>query len=308
MSHIYDRIFEDYRIVDGENRPVEDTWSEFAQWLESPGCVFQRNDFHLPFDVRTEGIIKPGLFLSIVLDGCGEGGARDPSMRIQYSENRMLAMAVREPTPCGGDAPRGAYIRAAGVAFPLASIIRLDLEREFRALFDSTDQPIYVASLSAPPRIQAIATEMLSPMVNGQAGELLLRAQATELLARAMHALHHHVKFEPPVDQRRLRLQMAKHLMDSDLRHPWSVAELANRAGSSRRSFNLRFRAVYGSSAIDYLRTRRLEAAREALIYQNLSVAAAADLVGYTNPANFATAFRKHFGTAPSLCRNQKFS
>jgi AraC-like DNA-binding protein len=40
-------------------------------------------------------------------------------------------------------------------------------------------------------------------------------------------------------------------------------------------------------------------------LYQNLSVTEAADLVGYGNPANFATAFRKHFGYAPSLCRKQ---
>ena len=97
-------------------------------------------------------------------------------------------------------------------------------------------------------------------------------------------------------------------MMDADLRYPWTIAELARRAGSSRRSFNLRFRAAYGISAIDYLRTRRLEVAREALVYQNLSVTEAADLAGYTNPANFATAFRKHFGSAPRLFRSQALS
>ncbi len=305
MPHIYDRIFENYRIVDGENRPVEDSWSEFAQWLELPGCVFQRNDFHLPFEVHTHGIMKPGLFLSIVLEGTGEGGPLEKGGRFRYSENQMLAMAIREPTLCGGDAPQGAHIRAAGVAFPLASIVRLDLEEEFQALFKATDQPMFIASLRAPPRIQALAAEMLSPMVGGQAGNLLLGAQATELLARAMHALSHHVKLGSPVDQKRTRIQLTKDLIDSDLRYPWNIAELARRAGSSRRSFNLRFRTAFGVSAIDYLRTRRLEAAREALVYQNLTVTEAADLVGYTNPANFATAFRKHFGFAPSLCRSQ---
>lgn len=308
MPHIYDRIFENYRIVDGENRPVEDSWSEFAQWLELPGCVFQRNDFRLPFEVHTHGIMKPGLFLSIVLEGMGEGGPLDKRERFRYSENQMLAMAIREPTLCGGDAPQGAHIRAAGVAFPLSSIIRLDLEEEFRALFKATDQPMFIVSMRAPPRIQALATEMLSPMVEGQAGKLLLRAQATELLARAMHALIYHVNIESPVDQKRARIQIAKDLMDSDLRYPWNVAELAKRAGSSRRSFNMRFRAAYGVSAIDYLRTKRLEAAREALVYQNLSVTEAADLVGYTNPANFATAFRKRFGSTPSLYRSQTTS
>jgi AraC-like DNA-binding protein len=131
-----------------------------------------------------------------------------------------------------------------------------------------------------------------------------MSAQSAEILARGMLALRHNVELGSPVDNKRMRLQVAKDMMDADLRYPWSIAELARRAGSSRRSFNLRFRAAYGVSAIDYLRTRRLEVARQALVYQNLSVTEAADLVGYTNPANFATAFRKHFGSVPSRFRS----
>lgn len=305
MPGIYDRIFENYRVVDAENRPLEDVISSHARWLETPGCVFQRNDFHLTSDVRTQGTIKPGLYLSIILEGEGEGGPRDHAHRIQYAENQMTAMAVRAPTPCSGDAPRGAHIRAAGLAFPMSSIIRLALDREFLELFKTAGQDMVTMALRAPPRLQAIAMEMLSPTVDGRAGELLLGAQATEVLARAIYALRHQIGLEAPVDHKRMRLQATKDLIDADLRYPWTIAELARRAGSSRRAFNVRFRAAYGVSAIEYLRASRLKAAREALLYRNLSVTEAADLVGYGNPANFATAFRKYFGYAPSLCRRQ---
>jgi AraC-like DNA-binding protein len=46
--------------------------------------------------------------------------------------------------------------------------------------------------------------------------------------------------------------------------------------------------------------------AREALVHQNLSVTEAAYVAGYSNPANFATAFRKYFGAAPSAYRAQR--
>lgn len=306
MTHIYDRIFENYQILDAESRPVEDTFSEFAFWLESPGCLVQRSDFHLPVALRTDGVMKPGLYLSIVLEGSGEGGTSDGLDRHRYSDNHMVAMVIREPTRCGGDAPRGSYIRAIGIAFPLPSIRSLGLEREFFELFKTTDRPVLSMMLRAPPRIQAIAAEMLSPAIDGHAGQLLLSAQATEILARSLFSLRHQVDFDPPVDNKRARLQTVKELMDSDLSYPWSIAELARRAGSSRRTFNVQFRAAYGVSANDYLRTSRLDMAREALVHQNLSVADAAYFVGYSNPANFATAFRKHFGHAPSTCRNQK--
>lgn len=305
MPGVYDHIFEEYRVVDAENRPLENAISVHARWLEPPGCVFQRNDFHLTSDVRSRGIVKPGLYLSIILEGEGEGGPRDQAHRIQYAENQMRAMAVRAPTPCGGAAPRGTHIRAAGLAFPMPSIARLALDREFLELFRTTDRDVVTMALRAPPRLQAIAMEMLSPTVDGQAGELLLGAQATEVLARAIYALRHQIGLEAPADQKRMRLQATKDLIDADLRYPWTIAELARRAGSSRRAFNVRFRAAYGVSAIEYLRASRLKAAREALLYQNLSVTEAADLVGYGNPANFATAFRKYFGYAPSRCRKQ---
>jgi AraC-like DNA-binding protein len=304
MPGVYDHIFEDYGVVDAESRLRDDMLCGDARWLAPPGCVFQRSDFHLTGDTRTRGIVKPGLYLSIVLEGDGEG-SRDHVQRIQHAENRMTATAVRAPMPCGAAAPRGAPVRAAGLAFPMSSIATLALDREFLELFKATDRDVVTMALRAPPRLQAIATEMLSPILDGQAGELLLGAQATEVLARTIHALRHQIGFETPVDQKRLRLQATKDLIDADLRYPWTIAELARRAGSSRRAFNVRFRAAYGVSAIEYLRASRLKAAREALLYQNLSVTEAADLVGYGNPANFATAFRKHFGYAPSLCRKQ---
>lgn len=307
MTNLFDLIVDDYRILDSENRPVADTFSQSLIWLDNPGCLVQPGNFQLPTDLRTHGIMKPGLYMTIVLEGTGESCANDGPERVRYSENQLLGMAIREPTPCSGEAPRGP-VRAVGIAFPRASITALGLEQEFVELFRTTERPVLVFSVQAPPRIQAIATEILSPALDGTAGKLLMSAQATEVLARGMHALRRNAELDSPVDNKRARLQVAKDMMDADLRYPWSISELARRAGTSRRSFNLRFRAAYGVSAIDYLRTRRLEVAREALVYQNMTVTEAADLVGYTNPANFATAFRKHFGSVPSLHRSQALS
>lgn len=307
MPHVYDQIFERYRIVDSDNRPLEDTLAVHAEWLDPPGCVFQRNDLQLGSDIRTHGIMKSGLYLSVVLDGAGEGGPRHGPGRFRYAGNQLVVMAIREPTLCSGDAARGTHMRAAGLAFPRSSIERLGLDEDFLALFEG-GRTALSASLKVPPRIQAIALEMLSPTIDGHAGRLLLGAQATEILVRTLFALRRDVNLEGPPDHKRARLQIAKELMDSDLRYPWTIAELAQRAGTSRRSFNLRFRAAYGISAIDYLRAKRLDAAREALVHRRLSVAEAAYFVGYSNPANFATAFRRRFGCAPSECRDTRIS
>jgi AraC-like DNA-binding protein len=310
MPHIYDHIFEQFRIVDPDDndRSIVEDFASRTQWLETPGCLFQRNNMVLSTRIRTEGVIKAGLFVSVILKGAGSGRARKGATRISYSDASIVVMALKEPTLWDGDAPRGAHMQAAGVAFPLASLERLGLMDEFIGLFDTRDQNIFVASLKASPRIKAIAMEMISPVADGRTAELLLSAHATEMLARAMLALRGNEGVSLVSDHKRLRLQAVRELIESDLRHPWTIAELARHAGVSRRSFTAQFHRVYGVSASEYLRTSRLKSAREALLHQGLSVTEAAYAVGYANPANFSTAFRRHFGYVPSSCQRDGLS
>jgi transcriptional regulator GlxA family with amidase domain len=144
---------------------------------------------------------------------------------------------------------------------------------------------------------------MFAPPVGGNAASLLLRAHAAEILVHALLSEGGQVELEPLADRKRMRLQSVKDQIDADLSYPWSISELARRAGLSRRSFNQKFQIAYGESAIEYLRNKRLDAARAILIHQRVSVTEAAYRVGYAHSANFATAFRRRFGYSPSRCR-----
>ena len=304
MTHIYHRIFDQFRILDSANATRAHDFASAARWLESPGCLFQRNDLLLDGRLRTEGVIKPGLFVTVVLKGAGRGGPRRGAKRFHYSENSIVVMALRKPVACGGEAPAGTHMLAAGLAFPKASIERLGLQQEFLGLFEQDGGEAFVATLKAPPRIIAMATEMLRPTLEGRAEELLLSAYATEILARVISLAGDRAHIEASVDHRRHRLLAVRDAIDADLRRPWKISELARRAGISRRSFNAHFRRVFGVSASEYLRSRRLECARDAMVEQGISVNEAAYVAGYGNPANFATAFRRHFGHAPSKSRS----
>ncbi|XIA67726.1 helix-turn-helix transcriptional regulator [Bradyrhizobium sp. TZ2] len=307
MPHIYDHIFEDFRVY-SDDSSVVDQFADQAQWLDAPGCLFQRNNFVLSSQIRTEGIIKAGLFISVVLKGAGGGRPRHGANRVRYSDDSIAVMALREPTLWDGDAPRGAHMQAAGIAFPVSSLERLGLSDDFLELFGTQNRKVFATSLRASPRIKAIAMEMISPVAEGRAAELLLSAHATEILARAMLALRGNEEVGLVSDQKRLRLQAVGDLIRSDLRHPWTIEELARHAGLGRRTFNAQFQRMYGVSASDYLRKSRLASAREALLHQGLSVTEAAYSVGYANSANFSTAFRKHFGYVPSRCHRDKRS
>lgn len=304
MLPIYSRAFEQFRIVDSEGMSLIEQFVPQAQWLARPGCLFQRNDLVLDRKIQTECVMKAGFFVTVVLKGAGQGSARTGAGRFRYAENTIVAMAVREPTSCASSAARGTHMHAAGLAFPWPSIARLGLQQDFLELFAADEAGSSLVSFKAPPRILAMAGEMLSPPLEGAAGELLLSAHATEILVRVMAAVRQRASIDAAGDRRQFRLRSVKDIMDADLRRAWSIPELARHAGVSRRSFNTQFRRAFGISASEYLRTKRLETARDAMIQQGLSVNEAAYLVGYANPANFATAFRKHFGHVPSHYRN----
>src|SRR5262245_7875332 len=93
LPDIYHRIFEQFHIVDSQDDSFVRDVARHAQWLEVPGCVFQRNNFVLDCEVRTEGVIKPGLFLTVVLKGTGSGGPRKGTQRFRYSNNSIAVLA-----------------------------------------------------------------------------------------------------------------------------------------------------------------------------------------------------------------------
>lgn len=87
---------------------------------------------------------------------------------------------------------------------------------------------------------------------------------------------------------------------------PWTVADLADRAGVSRAAFARRFRDAVGTPPLSYVRAHRLDLAEYALLTEpDATVAAVARRVGYANPFSFSAAFRRHRGVSPSEVRDR---
>lgn len=97
----------------------------------------------------------------------------------------------------------------------------------------------------------------------------------------------------------RHRLEQVRQLLESTPEHPFTLDSLASIAAMSPVSLRNKFRQAYGDSVFNYLRDCRLALARRYLI-EGYSVQEAAWMSGYQHATNFATAFRRRYGVAPS--------
>lgn len=95
------------------------------------------------------------------------------------------------------------------------------------------------------------------------------------------------------------RIHAAAEALKRDLEAPPTLAALSRRVGLSESTLKRGFRQVFGTTVFGYLRERRMERARTLLQSGEATVLEAAARVGFSNPSNFAAAFRRQFGLNP---------
>lgn len=93
-------------------------------------------------------------------------------------------------------------------------------------------------------------------------------------------------------------------LIETALEHPWTVAELADRAGVSRAALGRRFCDLLGQPPIAYLTQRRLQLAADLLLESDATLPAIARRVGYGSPFALSAAFKREFGRSPQEYRS----
>lgn len=95
----------------------------------------------------------------------------------------------------------------------------------------------------------------------------------------------------------------AKRLLDASLASHPSIPDLAALLGASESSLRRAFKAAFGCSITAYVRERLLDQARVDLRESGLQIAEIAYRAGFSDPANFTTAYRRRFGHPPRCDR-----
>ncbi len=86
---------------------------------------------------------------------------------------------------------------------------------------------------------------------------------------------------------------------------PWTVEGLARSVGMGRSNFAAHFTARVGRAPMEIITDKRMDQALNLLRQSTYKIAEIAEITGYGSEAAFSRRFARHFGTPPSLMREQ---
>lgn len=112
---------------------------------------------------------------------------------------------------------------------------------------------------------------------------------------------------------RRSLFEEAVVIVEQEYAEDLSLDDIARRVATSRRQLQRAYSEIGDTTFRQHLTTVRMDRAGELLRHQDLTVREVAHRVGYRQPAQFAKAFRRRHGAAPSAYRSgppaeQRFS
>jgi len=144
----------------------------------------------------------------------------------------------------------------------------------------------------------ATANTVLGSALQTTVGRLHAEAAALQLLAGLFEQRPWRQDTRLPLRQR-VAVQDARDILHAEFAHSHSIAALARRVGLNECYLKSAFKAVTGQTIAQYLREVRMQQARALLQSGECSVLQACEFVGYSNPGQFAAAFRRIHGVAP---------
>ncbi|MEM9903700.1 MAG: AraC family transcriptional regulator [Cyanobacteria bacterium P01_D01_bin.44] len=184
------------------------------------------------------------------------------------------------------------------------------LARFRQLLSQQADQPYFHVG-AITPEMQMVLHQYLHCPYEGVMQRLYLESKAVELIVLKLaqiKAMTQESLSDQVGNRRRLNVQdiervhLAREILLGDMANPPSLQQLAERVGIGDYKLKQDFRTAFGSTVFGYLRSHRLEHARQLLAAQRMSVSEVARLVGYSSLSKFTAAFKRQFGVLPSAC------
>ncbi len=143
-----------------------------------------------------------------------------------------------------------------------------------------------------------------------QIGSSLILERLTDILL--YYAIRHWLDAHPAKSpgfrsaMRDEKVQAALEMIHARPDHPWTLESMARSIGLSRASLASRFRAVLGSTPMDYVTDRRLDRGHRLLEEGRFNLEEIARQTGYSSAFAFSKAYKRVRGRSPRASVSEK--
>ncbi|MBO6948081.1 MAG: helix-turn-helix transcriptional regulator [Rhodospirillales bacterium] len=260
-------------------------------------------------DLNTQTKVRPELTIAVFLEGIVNmelDGTRIPLGDCSGPSGH--AWVVSTPCPSRRLSKKGTRIRKVLVSAPQEWI-----EQYLNELPEDSKIARFMRShgketrWTPSKRVLALCEQILNPPRAPHVIQRMnIESKAIEIFSEGIAALAGVTDAEPIANgsvRSINRAQTIRGYLVDHINEDLSLKEIARELGLSVESMQRAFKTAYNTTIVDFVREYRLHQARQALISEGISISEAAYRAGYSNPANFSTAFKRLFGIPPSMIR-----
>jgi AraC-like DNA-binding protein len=262
-------------------------------------------------DCRSAFSEAPGISIKVFL--CGEVKADIGSRHIHYGHslqpNGQLGpyaniIAKTQETKFNRYFKKGVHVRKVIVGLSsdwLNDYLQEDTP-EARAIDAFRQTHLNLKEWVPTPRMVNIAEDILQfPERRSLMERLFLEQRSIELVSEAFRVLSEddRTAIDPLNERERRVLKLSLDYIHANFNETLSIEALSRNVGMAANQIQRLFKQVYGKTVFEYIRSERLSLAHDELRYKGMSIAEAAYVAGYSNTANFSTAFKRQYGITP---------
>lgn len=260
------------------------------------------------------GTTQPCLAVVVLLSGNGEGRITEDTgdlPPVPYRAGNLYVSLARRPTTGTARAWASDPFRLVELRLSLdflaatGALAAFDAAGRMHPLHHVSSQSFWLGIARAPRAILDNAEALFYEALSGSGADLRIEARALGLFDAVNHLMRADTEKRPAdgfTARDAARLDQLRTAMQRDLAYPWSIAELARRAGLNVKRLKQDYRVRFGRTINADLQAMRVEEGR-ALLLQGSTVTDVSLAVGYANPSHFARLFRRHYGIPPRLAR-----
>lgn len=268
-----------------------------------PGLRCESNALTCNTDQEFEFLGDPLITGNIILDGNIDGPALEGIGQIESPLNRATLIGFSEPTRWTRSLRRGQYFRSFGFTLQPEFFNRFadDMEDERLSVLDPFRTGRRAIVLPPSQRLIALGHNAFDHPYNGLLDAIYHESNTLQFVLEVVRLLREESQLAKEIGKRHYdRLMHARAIIDGALADPPKTLDLARQVGSNINTLQAHFKIAFGQTIFGYIRMRRLEMARVLITEHNLGSAETGYRVGFSNPAAFTAAYRRHFGSTPS--------